>query len=64
MKMMNRLSEENEDIKKTLDDHWYAHRWTPNIPPPSTPKRYYTNEPPFNPADIFGDIDDDDLDDE
>jgi hypothetical protein len=38
------------------------HRWTRNIPPPTTPKRYNPNEPPFNPTDIFGKADDEDLD--
>ncbi|MDO9302450.1 MAG: hypothetical protein Q7T89_13775 [Anaerolineales bacterium] len=35
------------------------HRWTRNVNPPSTPKRYDPNEPPFNPSDIFDHIDDD-----
>jgi hypothetical protein len=38
------------------------HRWTRNIPPPTTPKRDDPNEPPFNPTDILGEVDDDDLD--
>jgi len=60
MKMMDRLSEENEDIKKTLEEHWYAHRWTRNIPPPSIPKRYDPNEPPFTPPEFLGDMDNED----
>jgi len=34
-------------------------RWTRNIPPPDTPKRYDPNEPPFNPADLLGGQNDD-----
>lgn len=33
------------------------HRWTRNIPPPSTLPRYDPNEPPFDPHDMLGDDD-------
>jgi len=36
--------------------------WARNIPPPSTPKRYDPNQLPFDPADILGDVDNDDPD--
>ncbi len=62
MKMMDGLLGEDGDAKNALEDHWYAHRWTRNIPPPSMPKRYDPNEPPFNPADILGEAGNDDLD--
>jgi hypothetical protein len=39
-----------------------THRWTRNIPSPSTPKWYDPNQAPFNPADILSEADDDDLD--
>jgi hypothetical protein len=41
------------------------HRWTRNIPPPSTPRRYDPNEPPFTPPtellDDADDVNDEDL---
>lgn len=41
------------------------HQWTRNIPPPSTPKKYDPNEPPFNPDEIFDNMEmDEDVDDE
>jgi len=40
------------------------HKWTRNIPPPSTPKKYHPNEPLFNPSEIFGNMETDDLDDD
>ena len=46
--------------KEMLEEMKRTHQWTRNIPPPSTtPKRYDPNELPFNPADIFGEMDDD-----
>jgi hypothetical protein len=38
------------------------HRWTRNIPPPATPKRYDSNEPLFTPPDFMGAVDDEDDD--
>jgi hypothetical protein len=35
----------DEMIQDMLQDH----RWTRNIPPPSTPKRYDPNELPYDP---------------
>ena len=44
------------------EDLLQRHRWTRNIPPPSTPPRYDLNEPPFDPGDVFGDeLFDDDM---
>jgi len=42
------------------------HRFTHNIPPPSTPKRYDPNKPPFDPSEFLGgvELDKDDLDDD
>ncbi len=45
------------------------HKLTRNIPPPSTPQKYDPNEAPFDPSEIFGDMEiddgeDDDLDDD
>jgi len=38
------------------------HKWTRNIPPPSTPKRYDPNEPSFDPNGFLGESDEEDLD--
>lgn len=51
--------------QEMLEDLKHSHQWTRNIPPPSTPKIYDPNEPPFDPSEIFEDMElDDDLDDE
>lgn len=39
-------------------------KWTRNIEPPSTPKRYDPNEPSFDPGDILSEFDEDDEDDD
>ena len=44
-----------------IEDLKSRHRRTRNIRPPSTPPRYDPNEPPFDPGDILGEGDDDDL---
>lgn len=36
------------------EDLMQRHRWTRQIPPPSTPPRYDPNEPPFDAGDILG----------
>ncbi|MDD2920998.1 MAG: hypothetical protein PHQ36_01820 [Anaerolineales bacterium] len=54
--------EDDELHQEMIADMKNRHRWTRNIPPPSTPKCYDPNQPPFNAADILGDADDDDLD--
>jgi hypothetical protein len=46
-----------------LEDFKRMHKLTRNITPPSTPKRYDPNEPPFNPGEILGGTEwDDDFD--
>ena len=42
-----------EDLKR-------MHMWTRNIEPPSAPKRYDPNEPPFDPGETLDDYDDPD----
>jgi hypothetical protein len=42
-----------------LEELKNMHKWTRNIEPPSTPKRYDPNEPPFDPSEMLGDFDDD-----
>ncbi|MBV6451959.1 MAG: hypothetical protein MHPDNHAH_02707 [Anaerolineales bacterium] len=60
---------ENETSRELAEHMILMLKWTRNIPPPSTPKRYDPNEPPFDPSEILGgmemdDFDDDDEDDE
>lgn len=42
-----------------IQDMLQRHRWTRNIPPPSTPKCYDPDEPPFDPSAHLGAEDDD-----
>ena len=59
MKLMRREFQD-EDMQKVFDEMMSRHRWTRNIPPPSTPKRYDPNEPPFIPPhELFDDVDED-----
>ena len=46
MRMFKRKMED-ETMKEVMEDMLHRHRWTRNIPPPSTPKRVDPNEPPF-----------------
>lgn len=62
MRMMDELLGEDGETKSALEDHWYAHHWTRNIPPPSVPKRYDPNDPPFDTSETFGEMDDDEND--
>jgi len=61
IRMFERMGD-NELRREMLEDMFNRHRWTRNIPPPSAPKRYDPNEPPFTPPDFLGDVDDNDLD--
>jgi len=45
----------DEFHQEMLEDLKHSHQWTCNIPPPSTPKKYDPNKPPFNTREIFGD---------
>ncbi|HKY56207.1 MAG TPA: hypothetical protein VJM08_17955 [Anaerolineales bacterium] len=40
-----------------IDEIIRTHRWTRNIPPPSTSPRYNPNAPPFDPSEFLGDED-------
>jgi hypothetical protein len=51
---------DDELHKEMLEEMKHTHQWTRNIPPPSTPKRYDPNEPPFDPSEFPGDMDDED----
>jgi hypothetical protein len=50
---------DDEDVKEMIEDMKRQHLWTRNITPPSNPPRYDPNEPPFDPRDILGDMDED-----
>ena len=52
---------DDERHKEMLEEMKHTHQWTLNIPPPSTPKHYDPNEPPFDTSEFFGDIGDDDF---
>ena len=55
---------DNDDLhKEMLEEMKQRHQWTRNIPPPSIPKRYDPNGPPFNPSDILDHTEDDLVDD-
>jgi hypothetical protein len=62
MNLLHREFQE-EDMQQVLDEMTYRRRWTRNIPPPATPKRYDPNEPPFVPPPEFFDDAKDDEDD-
>jgi hypothetical protein len=54
--------EDDETHQEMITDMQERHRWTRNIPPPSTPKRYDPNEPSSTPpTEFFNDVDDEDL---
>lgn len=57
-RQMNLMRREfpGEDMQEIFDEMMYRHRWTRNIEPPSTPKRYDPNEPPFDPPDMGYDL--------
>lgn len=59
---LERWDENDETHQEMIADMKERHRWTRNIPPPSTPKRYDPNKPPFTPpTEFFDDVDEDDL---
>ena len=64
IKRLERYRDE-EGTNEMIEDMVRMHQWTRNIPPPSRPKKYDPNEPPFNPNEIFGGMEiDDDVDDD
>ncbi|PIU91327.1 MAG: hypothetical protein COS63_01395 [Anaerolineae bacterium CG06_land_8_20_14_3_00_57_67] len=54
---------DDEVSREMIEEMKRMHRWTRNIRPPATPPRYDPNEPPFDPRDILGSMDDDLADD-
>jgi len=66
IKRLERYRDE-DGTNEMIEEMVRMHRWTRNIPPPSRPKKYDPNQPPFNPTEIFGDMEidnnfDDDVD--
>ena len=62
IKRLERLRDKDETTNEMIDDMINTHKWTRNIPPPSTPKKYNPNEPPFDPSEILGRMEMDDFD--
>jgi hypothetical protein len=62
IKRLERWEKEDELSREMVADLKRMHQWTRNIPPPSTPKRYDPNAAPFDPSEILGKLNDDDLD--
>ena len=67
IKRLERLRDRDETSIEMINDMIRMHKWTRNIEPPSTPKKYDPNELPFDASEIFGDMEmdvdfDDDLD--
>lgn len=48
----------DELFQEMIRDMEERHRWTRNIPPPITPRRYDPNELPFDASALFGEMDD------
>ena len=61
IKRLERYRDE-EGTNEMIDEMIWMHRWTRNIPPPSTPKKYDPNEPPFTPSGFFDNLESGDFD--
>ncbi|MCI0553623.1 MAG: hypothetical protein L0287_21970 [Anaerolineae bacterium] len=57
IKRLERLKDDDDVSKEMIEHMIQTHKWTRNIPPPSTPPRYDPNEPPFDPSEFLGDAD-------
>lgn len=65
IKRLERLKEDDDVSKEMIEDMIRMHKFSRNITPPSVPKRYNPNEPPFiPPTEFFGDMEGDDEDDD
>jgi hypothetical protein len=62
IKRLERWGEGDELHQEMLEEMKRSHQWTRNILPPSMPKRYDPNATPFDPSEILGGMEDDDLD--
>lgn len=64
IKRLERLKDDDDVSKEMIEDMIRMHKFSRNITPPSVPKRYDPNEPPFiPPTEFFGDMEGDDEDD-
>lgn len=64
IKRLERLKEEDDVSKEMIEDMIRMRKYSRNITPPSTPKRYDPNEPPFvPPSEFFSGDEEDDEDD-
>lgn len=67
VKRLERLKESGETSREMIDEMIRMHKYSRNIEPPTTSKRYDPNEPPFDPVEILDgmelddDVNDDDL---
>ena len=71
IKRLEHLKEDDDVSKEMIEDMIRMHKYSRNITPPSTPKKYDPHAAPFDPSEIFGgmqlgdeDLDDDDDEDE
>lgn len=65
IKRLERLKEDDDVSKEMIEDMIRMHKFSRNITPPSVPKRYDPNEPPFiPPTEFFGNMEGDDEDDD
>jgi hypothetical protein len=64
IRRLERLEDDDALHLEMIEDMKQRHRWTRNIPPPSVPKRYDPNAPPFvPPSEFFEDTDEADEED-
>ena len=53
---LGRLKDDHDISAEVIEDMIRLHKYSRNITPPSTPKRYDPNAAPFDPGKIFGDM--------
>jgi hypothetical protein len=54
IKRLERLKDDDDVSKDMIEDMIRMHKYTRNIEPPATPKKYDPKEAPFDPGEIFG----------
>ncbi len=66
IKRLERLKEDDDFSKEMIEDMIRMHKYSRNITPPPTPKKYDPHAAPFDPSEIFGGMEfsEDDLDDD
>lgn len=65
IKRLERLQDGDDVSREMIENMIRIHRFTRNIPPPATPKKYDPNEPPFDTGEMSGgmELGDDEFDD-